>query len=150
MKMKFNTFLKDRKKNRFLNFYVVYGTIGKAAEKLEIDRSTHYVWLSNDDRYAAAFAKARKMAADLLEEEAWRRAVDGYERPVFHKGEEVGSVRHYSDALLTLLLKGAKPEVYKDRVENEIVGDGSADLCWEGVIENGGNEGEDNDTIQTG
>lgn len=150
MRGKSYTFLKDRKKNKFLNFYIAYGTIGKAALKIGIERQTHYDWLNNDDSYAAAFAKARRMAADLLEEEAWRRAVDGDERPIFHKGAKVGSVRHYSDALLTLLLKGAKPEVYKDRVENEIVGDGSADLCWEGVIENGSNEGEDNDTIQTG
>jgi hypothetical protein len=50
---------------------------------------------------------------DRLEDEAHRRAVEGYNpRPVYHKGKKVGEIREYSDSLLALLLKSRRPEVY--------------------------------------
>jgi hypothetical protein len=51
---------------------------------------------------------------DLIEQEAWRRAVDGYDRPVFQDGELVGLVRAYSDVLLMMLLRGRRPEAYRE------------------------------------
>lgn len=122
------------------------GTITKAAQSVEIDRSTHYYWLENDEEYAIAFRRAEQMAADLLEEEAWRRAVEGDERPIYSKGKKIGSVRNYSDGLLTFLLKGAKPEKYKDRVQNEVVDMGGASMSWEGA-ENGDGTKENSDTV---
>ena len=59
---------------------------------------------------------ADKMAADLLEEEAFRRAVEGDLQVVYYKGEEVGRRRVYSDQLLSLLLKGKKPQ-YRENTE---------------------------------
>ena len=47
---------------------------------------------------------------------------------MFYKGAETGTVRKYSDALLTLLLKGAKPDKYKDRVQSEVSGPGGAPI----------------------
>jgi hypothetical protein len=51
-----------------------------------------------------------------LESEARRRAVDGVDEPVFHKGRICGTVRKYSDALLMFLLRGNAPEKYKEGV----------------------------------
>ena len=49
------------------------------------------------------------------------------EEPVFYQGEVVGSVRKFSDTLLMFLLKGNRPDKYKDRVSKEIAGkDGGA------------------------
>ena len=59
---------------------------------------------------------ADKMAADLLEEEAFRRAVEGDTQVVYYKGQEVGRKRVYSDQLLAILLKGKKPQ-YRENVE---------------------------------
>jgi hypothetical protein len=62
---------------------------------------------------------AKEMAADRLEEEAWRRAVDGVEEPVgFYRGEPGAYVRRYSDTLLIFLLKGLRPEKYRERYEH--------------------------------
>ena len=146
MKPKLYRFVNSNEKNKFLNYYIELGSISKAAEKTGVTRQAHYLWLEND-RYAAAFAQARKMAGDLLEEEARRRAVDGVDEPVYYQGRKCGTVRKYSDALLTLLLKGAKPEVYKDRVETESIGDGSSEISWEG--DGGHDEGteKDKDTV---
>ena len=57
-------------------------------------------------------AVARLQAA---EDEAFRRAVEGTEEPVYHKGAICGHVRRYSDSLLTLLLKAGDPDKYADR-----------------------------------
>ena len=64
------------------------------------------------------------MGADMLEDEAVRRAKDGVERPVYQGGKLVGHVQEYSDTLLIFLLKGARPEKYRDRVQRELSGPG--------------------------
>ncbi len=57
-------------------------------------------------------------AADTLEAEAYRRAVEGVEKPTgWYRGVAGGVVREYSDSLLMFLLKGIRPDKYKDRVE---------------------------------
>ena len=111
-------FINSKDKNDFLNYYITCGTISKAAKKAGISRQTHYDWLKNDKKgfYKRAFEQAEKMAADLLEEEAFRRAVEGDTQVVYYKGEEVGRRRVYSDQLLALLLKGKKPQ-YRENTE---------------------------------
>ena len=51
---------------------------------------------------------------DVIEQEARRRAVDGYDRPVFQGGKLVGVVRVYSDQLTAMLLRGRRPQIYRD------------------------------------
>ena len=118
MAKKIYRFINSKDKNTFLNYYIEYGTISKAAKKAKISRQTHYDWLKNDTKgqYRRAFELADKMAADLLEEEAFRRAVEGDLQVVYYKGEEVGRRRVYSDHLLSLLLKGKKPQ-YRENTE---------------------------------
>lgn len=85
-----------------------------------IDRKLHYKWLDVDEdgSYREAFDAAMDTAADRLEEEARRRAVEGVEEPVgWYQGEPGGYVRKYSDTLLIFLLKGARPQKYRERVE---------------------------------
>lgn len=60
------------------------------------------------------------MAADRLEQEAIRRAVDGTNKPVFFQGEIVGFEKEYSDTLLVLLLKAHKPDKYRERSDVRI------------------------------
>lgn len=155
MKKKLYRFLRNKTQNKFLNYFVECGTISRAAKAAGIDRSTHYYWMQ-DSLYQLAYAKAKEMARDLIEEEAWRRGVYGDERPMFYKGEQVGTVKHYSDALLALLLKGNFPDKYKDRIEQETVGDGSSMVTWEGGEPDAGEDDEtggpeaDSDTVPAG
>lgn len=101
----------------FLAAYAELGNVSDACEVAGVGRRTHYDWLDADTSYAAAFADARESAADRLERAALIRAVDGIDEPVFHKGEVVGHVRRYSDSLLQFLLKGARPEKYRERFD---------------------------------
>ena len=73
----------------------------------------------NDAAFADAIAEAAEAAADMLEAEAVRRAVQGVKKNVYFKGEIIDTEIIYSDSLLALLLKAAKPEKYSERVRNE-------------------------------
>jgi hypothetical protein len=66
---------------------------------------------------------ARIEAADLLEDEAFRRAHQGIDKPVFQGKELVGVIREYSDTLLIFLLKGCRPDKYRDRVDTRQSGE---------------------------
>ena len=56
-----------------------------------------------------AYEEAEEYYTDLIENEASRRGFDGYEEPVFYKGEECGSITKYSDTLALALLKKRRP-----------------------------------------
>lgn len=118
----------QHKKNAFLAAYAELGTITHAAERVNVERRTVYRWRDKDPTFAAALETASEVAAERLEQEARRRAVEGVEKPVYQGGKLVGSVREYSDTLLIFLLKGAMPDKYRDRVSSEISGHGGGPL----------------------
>lgn len=100
----------------FLAAYRQTASITKAAAAAKVERSMHYRWLANE-AYKAAFALAQEEAAQLLEDEAVRRATEGTLEPVFYQGLKVGAVRRYSDGLMQFLLRGFKPQKYSAKAE---------------------------------
>jgi len=109
----------------FLAAYAECGNITLAAKMAKIDRTQHYRWLDNPE-YAKMFQDAEEQAVEMLEREARRRAIEGLKKKKFDKNgkpvidPETGEqyVEHeYSDSLLIFLLKGARPEKYRDRHE---------------------------------
>ena len=117
------------------------GRVDLACKAAGVDRSMHYDWLKKHPDYAAAFERMREQALDMLEDEAWRRAREGFDEPVFHAGKQAqmfardadgqpvkgpdgkfvavpAVVRRYSDGVLTFLLKGRRKQVYGDRIEH--------------------------------
>jgi hypothetical protein len=110
------THKKKATKKAFLSAYGEACSISAAAEAAGLARQTHYNWLASDEAYKAAFLKMQEQAAQLLEDEAVRRAYQGVERPVTVAGKrEV--VKEYSDTLLIFLLKGLRPDKYRERSE---------------------------------
>lgn len=103
------------KKTAMLTALALTGNVTAAAKKAKVGRRTHYEWVEQDPEYKAAVADAMEEAADLMEEEARRRGADGVLEPVFHQGKRCGTIRKYSDTLLIFLLKGARPEKYRER-----------------------------------
>lgn len=93
------------------------GNVSKACEVAELPRKTVYNWKSNDPAFAEKWEEAVEWGTEELEQEARRRAFQGVEEPVFYQGGTCGTVRKYSDTLLIFLLKGRKPEKYRDRHE---------------------------------
>ncbi len=106
--------LLQHKKRTFLDAFARLGVVTHAATAAKIDRDLHYKWMKSDPAYAEAFTDAETRAIDTLEREAWRRAVEGNKRPVFHQGKKCGELTEYSDVLLIFLLKGRFPERYRE------------------------------------
>jgi hypothetical protein len=75
-----------------------------------------YRWRGGDAEFASRWATAVEMAGDLWEEEADRRGRDGYDVPVFHRGEVCGAKKVYANGLLLARLKAIRPEQYRERV----------------------------------
>lgn len=110
----------------FLAGFATCGTVSHAAKAAGINRSQHYRWLEKSQDYVKEFELAQMAAAEALEAEARRRAIEGTEEDVRYQGKKVGPVRRYSDILLIFLLKGALPSKYAER--RQITGNETAPL----------------------
>lgn len=104
------------------------GNIKEACREAKIGRQTFYDRRNSDEEFARLAGIAIEEACDALEAEAWRRAHDGVDEPVYGSGGpgagtvQVGTVRKYSDGLLQTLLKAHRPDKYRDNVKQEITG----------------------------
>jgi hypothetical protein len=103
----------------FLETLAICGNVSRAAEYAGISRTQLYTRRAKDEELAERWDDAALMGGMGLEDEARRRAYDGVEKPVFHKGAMVACVKEYSDTLLIFLLKGLFPEKYADRQKTE-------------------------------
>jgi hypothetical protein len=119
---------RSRRQAAFLKAFSAGGIVLRAAQETGVSRRTIYWWLADDPVFKAKFDLAIEDAADLLEAEARRRAEFGWEEPVYQGGQQVGVVRKYSDALMITLLKAMKPDVYKDRVEADVISKATATI----------------------
>jgi hypothetical protein len=93
-----------------------------AARLVGIHHDTHYQWMKRDPQYAEQVPGVLEQAADLLEAEARRRAVEGVTKPIIggrNRDEVVTTVKEYSDTLLIFLLKGVRPQKYKELRQTE-------------------------------
>ena len=115
-------------KPAFLEALADTGNAKMAAEAVGISRDTVYTARNRSPRFREAMDKARAKAQDVLEAEAFRRAVDGVTEPVYYKGKIAGAVRKYSDALLIFLLKAADPAKYRERYSHEHTGAGGGPM----------------------
>lgn len=109
------------KQAEFLAAYERLGNVAGAAQVAGVNRTSHYLWMK-DPKYAEKFQTAHEQAIDALEKEARRRAVEGFDEPVYFKGEMAGTIRKYSDTLLIFLLKGARPEKFRENHRVQVEG----------------------------
>jgi hypothetical protein len=89
--------IRHPKKAAMLAAIAKSGNVSASARAADIDRSTHYDWMHTDLEYAVKVGQAMEEAVDVLEAVARMRAIVG------------------SDVLLIFLLKGHRPERYRER-----------------------------------
>jgi hypothetical protein len=106
--------LKAKERETFLAGLAAGWSITHAAKLAGRERRRFYDLRGRDEAFAVAWDEAIESGTEALEDEARRRAVDGWEENVYQQGELAGTVRRYSDGLLTFLLKGRRPEKYRD------------------------------------
>jgi hypothetical protein len=101
---------------RFLERISLGDTVYEACQYCDVDRMVAEQWLE-DKTFQRRYKLAQEDAADLLEKEARRRAVDGVEKGVYFKGEKCDTEVQYSDSLMMFLLKGRRRDVFGDKVD---------------------------------
>lgn len=94
------------------------GNVARACKAEGIGRRTAYEWKKEDLEFSKQWDDAIQDGLDELEQEARRRAFKGLKQAIFYKGEVVGYEWEYSDTLMIFLLKGGRPEKYKERHEH--------------------------------
>lgn len=104
-------------KTRFLLDFARHGNVSAAAKAAGVARRTVYAWQEHDPAFLLTYRQAELEAVDALELEAHRRAVTGVLEPVYQGGAKVGTIRKFSDTLLIFLLKGARPEKYREKID---------------------------------
>ena len=118
--------IRHAKKKAYLKALEATGAITVAADAAGVDRTTPQVWRAKDETFAEAERVSLSNFADRLEKEAVRRAVEGVRKKKFTgKGIPIKDPetkkqyveQEFSDTLLIFMLKGARPDKYKERLD---------------------------------
>jgi hypothetical protein len=96
------------KKSAFLAAYVRTASITKAARAARLERQLHYRWLADDPDYPKQFEAAQREAAQILEDEAIRRAHEGIVKPLTYKGQFSYKTRPKKTRMVRSSLRTAK------------------------------------------
>lgn len=108
----------------FLENLAQFGNHTLASRAAGIDRDTARRWCESDPEFAEGYEQAQETATEVLESEAWRRAVHGteYIRRAYWKGEVCGEdvKREYSDNLMQLLLRARAPHKYRETTNVDV------------------------------
>lgn len=104
------------RQQQFLEALAATSNVSRSRELVGMSATHLYRLRGNDPAFRQAWERAEEIAADRLEEEAWRRAVEGFDEPVVSAGklvrDENGNpvmVRRFSDTLLLALLRARRP-----------------------------------------
>ncbi len=116
----------DEDRQAYLDALCETGVQTYALQKSGNSRAALIKW-REDPQFLEAEQASREEAADLLEAEAFRRAHHGVTRTKFN-GTGKDAVEYeetaYSDTLMIFLLKGARPDKFKERTATELSGAG--------------------------
>lgn len=105
---------RGRAKRVFLKHLAASCNVSESARVAGVARSTAHDWKAADSEFSDGWDDAIEVARDALEAEARRRAMEGWQEPIYQGGKKVGTIRRYSDRMLEVLLKGHKP-MFRDR-----------------------------------
>jgi len=104
----------DRAREIFLSTLAESCNVSQACRAAGIGRTMAYQWRADDPAFDAAWKVAEQEAADRLRAEAWRRGVEGVDKPITYQGRITDTYKEHSDRMLEILLKGHCPE-YRDK-----------------------------------
>ena len=126
-----------------------------------MSRDWAYKVRRSDLEFANAWDDALETAADLLEKAARRRAVQGWNEPAISAGKWVHDdegqpayIRKYSDRLLEVLLRGARPAKYgtkqlqvSGQVDHRIIPSRDGAMVVQRLLEELGDNAEAQDAV---
>ena len=112
----------EKKDTRFFEALADGLTVTAALKLAGYTRTWAYKQKREDEEFATLWANADDIAVEAMEAELDRRAFKGVDEPIFYQGENVATVKKYSDILLMFRLKAKRPETYRENVRTEHVG----------------------------
>lgn len=118
-----------RKLDKFLETLKEAGNVSASCEAAGLERGFVYSLLKIDPIFKKLWQESLDTAIDTMEQEAHRRAFKGTDKPVYQGGEQVGTIREYSDTLAIFLLKAHRPEKYRERFEHTGAGGGPVQVA---------------------
>lgn len=104
------------------------GNVSEACAAIGIGRTAAYAWRRDDQDFADQWNDIVEKHTDELVSKVYERALDGWLEPVFYQGEEVGTIRRFSDSNAQFLLRARRPDEYRDNSKVEIGGIGGGPL----------------------
>jgi hypothetical protein len=117
----------DEWPRRFIAELRKRGIVLDACKAAKVSRNTAYRHREASKEFAQQWKEALEDASDVMEAEAFRRAVKGVkrERGIYYQGERVGTelITEYSDGLLALLLKAHRPDKFRETTKVEHSGE---------------------------
>jgi hypothetical protein len=105
-----------RKKARFLKeLYANGGFIERTIRECKTSRRWFNETCNSDEEFEATVNVVLNATNELIEQEIYRRAVAGVEKPLAYQGQLTGAtITEYSDNLLMFLAKARMPAKYRD------------------------------------
>lgn len=115
----------------FCATYAETGNIRRSSEAAGVDYRQYYQWVKRHPDFVEMFSDAQQAAADMLEDEAVRRAREGVRRPVMYRGKQIELYNpvsrkkeplweiEYSDVLIMFLLRGFRPQKYAPKANQD-------------------------------
>ncbi len=107
------------RKEEFCEALAKCGVQVQACREVSVSQKTVKDHRHKDPAFEDAFREAMAAYRGLLHKEAHRRAVDGVEKKVFNRDQEIDKIRMYSDRLLELLLKRHDPAFHDHTVVDQ-------------------------------
>lgn len=105
-----------RRKLKFLKLLAETGSVSVATIGIKSYRGNVYKWKREDPDFAAAWNDIWEATIDELETSLMRRAIHGYERPIYQQGKLVGAETVHHPALGMFFLSKARGEKYGDTI----------------------------------
>ena len=107
------TKMTPKAKEKYLERLMMGDSMTEAADAIGVARQTPYTTKVEDPAFAAMVEMANEIGCETnLVPVAINRARDGWEEPVFHQGEECGTIRRFDNNLLWKLIQ-AKSKAYR-------------------------------------
>jgi hypothetical protein len=108
-------------KDVFLESLSMHGVVGRAVREIcpnapkKLQYHLHLTllrWRKEDAEFAERWIIAEQMSADIVEEEMFRRGVEGFKEEVYFAGKQVGETTKYDRTLLLSLAGARKPQSF--------------------------------------
>lgn len=106
----------DDWKSVFIKALADERSVTHACRVARISRTTAYEHRATDPEFGRQWSEAWEEVLDELEGSAMRRAIDGWEAPVWHQGVQCGTETKIDNRLTEFMLRKNRPTRYGEQL----------------------------------